>query len=357
MPTPCPNDVEHFRDLNTRVRRRRVPFSGSIDLTLRCNLKCIHCYAGPRPPAAEKGELSTDQWLAILGQALDAGCLFLLITGGEPLLREDFATIYTFAKERGFLVTLFTNGTLLTEAWAARLADLPPCLVEISIYGAAPATHDSITGVPGSFAQTFEGVERLLARNVRVGLKTVLMRPNIAEWRGMQAIAEGYKIRFRMDPLLFRRFDGDEAPLRLRVDPTQAAAAEFSDPARRADWREYHERVSRYKISSRLYNCAAGVSNFHVSSSGRIQPCLMTPHIGCDLLHRSFAEGWRKISGMLNRRQAPPDFPCNSCDRRAVCGFCPGYLRLENGDEMRPSEYLCRLGEARLHYIYSGEGS
>jgi MoaA/NifB/PqqE/SkfB family radical SAM enzyme len=107
--------------------RHRVPLNGSIAMTHRCHLRCVHCYLGEErfaPPAG--GELATPFWLRVLDEAAEAGCLKLLITGGEPLLRADFAAVYEHAIRLGLLVSVFTNGTLVDERVVALFAEWPP---------------------------------------------------------------------------------------------------------------------------------------------------------------------------------------------------------------------------------------
>ena len=143
---------EYLAEFSSKAERLRIPFSGSIDLTHRCNLDCVHCYLGPR---AERrtgaAEMSTGRILSLLDEITDAECLNLLITGGDPLIREDFPVIYSHAKKNGLLVTIFTNGTLLTDRVLDLFVDLPPLEVEISIYGATAPTYEKITRVPGSY--------------------------------------------------------------------------------------------------------------------------------------------------------------------------------------------------------------
>src|SRR5436190_1139417 len=99
------------------------PFLCQWEITCRCNLRCVMCYTDCyNSPANIKDELSTAEILRIMDEVALAGCLELVLTGGEPLARPDFFEIYGHAKTKGFLVTLFTNGTLITETIADRLA-------------------------------------------------------------------------------------------------------------------------------------------------------------------------------------------------------------------------------------------
>jgi uncharacterized radical SAM superfamily Fe-S cluster-containing enzyme len=102
--------------LGDRAVAERVPLSGSLAMTHRCHLRCVHCYLGQERFAPAGGELETGFWLSIVDQLADAGCLNLLVTGGEPLLRPDLPEVYTRAIRRGILLSLFTNGILIDES-------------------------------------------------------------------------------------------------------------------------------------------------------------------------------------------------------------------------------------------------
>ena len=94
-----------------------------MELTFRCNNLCKHCYCGAAPDDAGQiqREMSTASVLRLIDELVDMGCLWFLITGGEPMLRPDFREIYLHAKKRGLLVIIFTNGTLIDDEMAAFL--------------------------------------------------------------------------------------------------------------------------------------------------------------------------------------------------------------------------------------------
>ena len=141
-PIPKVSYIQFADRLNRGLFNERLPISGSIELTFRCNLRCVHCYCNlpQNDRQAIETELETDEVYRLLDQIAEAGCLWLLITGGEPFLRDDFLDIYTYAKKKGFITTLFTNGTLLNKDLADALVEWPPFLVEITLYGATRET-------------------------------------------------------------------------------------------------------------------------------------------------------------------------------------------------------------------------
>ncbi len=348
-------DDRHFwRVLSAKIASQRVPFSGSLALTHRCNLECVHCYARERSDRdAARPELTAGQWLEIIADIKEAGCLFLLLTGGEPLRRDDFPEIYSFARRNGFLVTLFTNATLVGDSILSLFRDLPPRLVEVSIYGASAGTHDRITGIPGSFARAMEGIEALQSEGIPVRLKSVLMTLNDDDFPAIEDLARSRGIKFRFDPAIFPSLAGDRGPLDLRVPPGRAVDLEMADPDRTREWREFYRSFREEPTGDGLFNCGSGVNTFHIDPRGRLFPCLMVRNAGYDLCPGRFQDGWGQA--FHDFRKAMPDArsSCRGCEKKLLCGYCPGFFEMENGSETSPSEYMCAIGQHRFAKLNS----
>ena len=340
-----------------RAAAGRVPITGSIAMTNRCNLRCVHCYLGDeRSPASAARELETAFWLSVVDQIAEAGCLNLLITGGEPFLRPDFAEVYTRAKRRGMLVTVFTNGTRLDDALLGLFSELPPWLVEVSLYGATKETYDRVTTVAGAYEKCMAGVDALCAAGVRVGLKTVILKGNQHEVDVMHDMAEARGARFRVDPAVFPCRDGNQSPVEHRIPPAEAVAMEMNDPRRRQGTADYYDRMRTLPAADRLYSCMAGLTGFHVDPDGTLQPCLMVSGHGFDLRSGTFRTGWEAVLSRFQEVKAPPGYECNSCERRFLCGLCPAQASLETGSPHRKSEYYCALGREREQAISRTDG-
>ncbi len=350
---PWPSDDEYLVEFGRKLTRLRIPLYGSLELTYRCNLKCVHCFQGPRETcgAALEPEMTTEQVLSVVDEMAEAGCLFLVISGGEPLLRPDFGQVYRHAKNCGMFVTVLTNGTLVTEQTLELFGDLPPEAVDVTVYGATSATYEGITGIPGSFERCMSGIRRMLDQGVRVKLKTMLMTLNCHEVSAMEDMARSLGVPFRLDAGLFPCINGDRAPLAYRVAPEDVIRIELSDPERLRQWREYYEPRKNLAISERLYTCGAGVTGFHVNPFGQLQPCLMARRYRYDLLAGNFAEGWIDIRTRIRERKAKASYLCNRCDKRVLCNFCPAFSEMENGSEEVRSEYLCAIGHLRYNAI------
>jgi radical SAM protein with 4Fe4S-binding SPASM domain len=297
--------------------------------------------------------METGKVLSVIDEITEAGCLNLLITGGEPLMHRDFGDIYRHAKMKGLLLTVFTNGTLIDETVIGLFRELPPQVVEISIYGASEETSEEVTGVKSSFGKCLQGIERLLANGIRVKLKTILMTLNTHEFYAMEQFARGYGVKFRFDAGIFPRLNGDRRPLDFRVSVEDAVAKEFSDSERLQSWRQYFERCRSLPVPETLYVCSAGVTNFHIDAYGRLQPCIMPTDISYDLSAGSFQQGWEKVISRIMEKKATSEYQCNGCEQRSLCGFCPAFFGLENDSEELRSDYLCEMGRQRGLMLYN----
>lgn len=343
--------VEFIRNFNKRSAELRIPISGSIDLSRRCNLRCIHCYTGNPSTKPVQKEMDTAKILSVIDEICEAGCLYLLFTGGEPLLRDDFPEIYRHAKNKGMIITVFTNGTLVTDEILDLFNDLPPHLVEISLYGATASTYEKISGVTGSYSRCIDGISRLLSRKIHVSIKTILMTANSHEFFDIKNIAQELGVKFRFDAEIFPRLDSNRSPLALRVPVMDAIEKEFSDNKRLDQWKQYFHKTKGQSLPDTLYNCGAGVTGFYIDPYGSLQPCLMVTNIKYSLLEGSFISGWQNvISGIINKDSGRAS-ACNICEKRHVCSFCPAFFELENGSGDLPSEYICSMGNHRFQRI------
>src|SRR6267142_1949676 len=205
---PQLNDIPEisFEELlgEMHAEERRLPIQGTLETTFRCNLNCVHCYVNePAGSTAVRArELSLSRLEALIDEIVDAGCLSLLLTGGEVLVRPDFPELYLYAIRKGLRVTVFTNGTLVTEAVADLLDEYRPLMVEVSLYGATRETYERITRVPGSFAKCLQGIDRLRARGIPLELKTMAMTWNVDEIDAMRDLARARGLEFKHDGLL-----------------------------------------------------------------------------------------------------------------------------------------------------------
>ncbi len=344
------------QSLQEAVGARRVPLSGSIEVTRRCPLVCQHCYNN-LPMAdgeARRRELSLEEHCRILDEIADAGCLWLLYSGGEIFARADFLDIYRHALRKGLLITLFTNGTLITPRIADALADARPFAIEITLYGRTKGTYEALTGVPGSYEKCLRGIERLRERGLPLALKTVAVTVNRHEIRSMQRFAEEeLGVPFKFDEMMNPRLDCSQSPLAVRLSPEECVRFDLEDPKRMGEWALFHERFSRVEPAADrrddAYQCGGGTNSFAVNPYGEMSLCVLSQRDLYDLRRGSFRDGWERFIGQVRERKITRLTKCVACELKAMCGMCPANGELENGDPESPVDFLCQVAHLRAH--------
>lgn len=321
-----------------------------MEITSRCNLGCVHCYisnSGDR-----EWDLSLTGIKSIIDQLSEEGCLWLLITGGEPLMRPDFPEIYTHVKARGILPILFTNGTLVSDEIADLLESMPPYSVEISIYGSTQQTFEAVTGVPGSFRQCMEGIRRLLSRGIRLHLKTMALTLNVDEIPTMKSLSEDLGVPFRFDTMLNCAIDGDHGPVENRLSPEMTVSLDEQDRDRMGTWHDLVDKFpGKVQFTDRIFQCGAGLCTFHIDCRGHLSVCMMYREKSYDLTDGTFREGWRLYLPDVLKRKWSREVACSSCTLKSMCGQCPGWGYLEHGDPEKTVEYLCRVAHMRAEML------
>lgn len=335
------------------MRRRAAaegrPLHGTLALTHRCNFRCVHCYVLPNAGSPE-AELSTDDWLALAQEAAEAGCFSILLTGGEPLLREDFADLYLGIRKMGIHVMLFTNAARVDARIVAALRLAPPRLIEVSVYGATPATYRRVTGRAEAHAETLRGLALLREAGLPVRLKTVLMQPNRHEFAALRALAAAGEPPMRYDAVVQPRFPGDQEIERLRVPPGEVAELELrAIPELAGQWKAQQARRPPPASGGEppLYSCAAGGISFYVSAAGQVQPCVSAVRHGFPYRRGNLLAAFRRARESVQACRAPAGYPCRTCSDRVFCGSCPPVAELECGDEGGTCAYACELAHLR----------
>jgi radical SAM protein with 4Fe4S-binding SPASM domain len=343
---------EFSAQLHGRMLARRVPANATIEVTRRCPLQCAHCYnnLAMSDVEARRGELSYAEHCDLLDQMADVGCLWILYTGGEIFARKDFLDIYIYAKKKGFLITLFTNGTLITPRIADRLVEWRPFSIEITLYGSSRETYERLTGIPGSYDRCLRGIQLLLERGLPLKLKTVAVSINKHEVGEMKAFAARLGVGFKFDSMINPRIDCSRSPLAVRLQPWEIVKMDFDDPERVAEWKTFAQRFSGPALSAHsgdLYQCGGGVSGFAVDPEGKMSICVLSHVDTFDLRRGSLREGWDHFLAQVRRKKITRVTKCTACQIKPLCGMCPANGELENGDPESPVEFLCQVAHLR----------
>ncbi len=333
---------------------KRLPLEGIVETTYRCNLNCVHCYVN-RPagdPEARAAELPLERLLRLVDEIAAAGTLNVLLTGGEVLVRPDFEALYLHCLRKGLQVTVFTNGTEVTERIAELFDRHRPHAIEVSLYGMTAETYERVTRVRGSFEKCLAGIRRLHARGLPLKLKTMALSWNAHEVAAMRAFAAELGVRFQHDSLLNPRVDcGANRNPELQLPAEEAVALDREDEAAFARFVAHAKETVRPRLDTGaeqpLYTCGAGLTGFTVDPEGRLQLCQLSRRHSFDLREKSFAEGWNVFFPKLRARTWQTQSACRSCDLIGLCGSCPGAAELEHGDPEATVAAFCEIAHVR----------
>jgi radical SAM protein with 4Fe4S-binding SPASM domain len=344
------------QELHSKIAGQRLPTDATIEVTRRCPLECAHCYNNlPMADAeARSTELSYEEHCRILDELADAGCLWLLFTGGEIFARKDFLDIYTYAKRKGFLITLFTNGTMITPRIADYLVEWPPFAIEITLYGRTRETYEKLTGVPGSYDRCLSGINLLRERNLPLKLKTVAVTINAHEISSMKQFAEEeLGVEFKFDAMMNPRIDCSQSPLAVRLSPEEIVELDLQDPKRVAEWQRFAKQFDKPvpvpEDGAEVYSCGGGINSFALDPQGKMTICVLSHMDAYDLRAGTLSEGWDDFLFKVRQRKSTTLTKCNRCAIKSMCGMCPANGELENNEAEKPVEFLCEVAHLRAY--------
>lgn len=346
-----------------KMKGKRMPLSFDIEITARCNNDCRHCYinlpAGDTD--AKKEELTFDEIKKIADEAVSMGTLSCLISGGEPLLRDDFSDIYLYFKKKGLLVGVFTNATLIKDEHIKLFKKYPPRNIEVTVYGVTKETYGKVTRRPGNFDAFMRGINLLAEAGLKIRYKTIAMRSTFHEMSEISRFCrERTRDIYRFDPFLHLRYDGD--PVRNeeikseRLTADEIIALEQADPDRSREMIELCDKFIMPKLSENDYNylfrCGMGVRSFNVGYNAILRPCssLCRPDCVYDLRKGSVTDAWFNfIPKVLNMESNNPEYlkKCKVCPIVNLCLWCPPIAYMETGELDVSVDYFCKLAHAR----------
>ena len=333
-----------MEELNQKAFDLGVPLSVHLDITWRCNEKCVHCYLDH----TGKGELSTEEIKDVLRQLAEAGVFFLTISGGEPLLRTDCFEILEYARALRFNVKLKTNAVMIGQGQAEELRRLNIEQIQVSIYSHREEIHDAITKLPGSLQRSIKAIRLMRAQGLKVSLTMVLMKQNLGDAEGVRLLAEELGTAFNIDPTITPKLDGDRSILKLGISGEELADC-FHAPEFVGDVNEFcatPPAVDGDVLDE--YPCSAGHTSCYISPRGMVFPCIQFPIECGDLRKTTFAEIWKNSAAMNEVRAIRiQDMPtCSACVHAGSCTRCPGLAYME-GDMRGPSSADCQKSLAR----------
>jgi len=341
-----------YKLLREKYTKARRPLSGTFELTNHCTLNCRMCYVHPSTGTVNRPKIGTDQWIDVMGQAIDAGMLYATLTGGECFTHPGFREIYEFLYHRGVKVTIKSNGTLIDQKTADWLAARKPQQVDITLYGSNPAVYASVTGVGQAFEKVNRAIDLLTEREIKTRMFITAIRQNIHDVDAILALAKSRKVG------------------RIRIEPTTISPRPGVENDAGSCALTYHEKVEMWKKNLELLDrqvfdcvdydslaanlpkqseekadilrgmpCTAGMCSFSVTSEGMMQPCVEYPLANAKPFETGFDEAWRAVNEAAHAYNRTPE--CMSCQFMGYCSFCPSRYALMTGGYGHPGILSC----------------
>ena len=344
---------DRILNFNTEKKKQwakeRKPYSVFWELTPKCNMNCVHCYLQDHH---ELAELPYSKIIEILDLLYEKGILFLTMSGGEIFTRKDFIDIYIYAKKKGFLIELFSNGLAITDEILSVLKKYPPILIEISLYGACEETYRAVTGVSGAFKKIINNCKKINEADIRLSLKTPIIRETQFEVQGMRNIANSLGVPFCVSYEIDVTIDNDDKTKQHQLPVKDMLKCEFDD------FIKYGKEVNNtdtdvdgvYEIGDdSIFICNVAQNSFVIDYEGRMCPCMKFRHIGVTLTPDNYDLIWKEF-GAIQSLKASNKYKCKDCKARYYCDSCAAEREFLYGDLESVDDETCKYARARYAY-------
>lgn len=351
------------RVLSLKCTAAGIPVSGIFELTPRCNLNCRMCYVRmtPEEMAPVGRERTAKEWLKVAEQAKEAGMIFLLLTGGEPFLRSDFAEIYEELAKMGLSISINSNGTLLRPEIRRVLHYFPPAQINITLYGVCGEDYTALCKNPQAYERVVNSLDWLKGEGILTHLNATMIPDNLSRWRLFEDFAKERELELRMTTYCFPPVRCKERQSYERLTAGDAGELAVKDILYREGIQAVRRRMK--DLGQPLLNsckldlgdpvqCMAGRSQFWVSWNGRMVPCGMLNSPASYPFESDFSSAWRVLREQTEKIHLCPD--CVSCPEKNTCMNCAAVTYAETGRFDGKPEYMCRMNhsyrEALLKY-------
>lgn len=334
-------------ELKNKARMNHIPLYAGFELTSRCNLNCKMCYIhNSNAKEVRENELSTEQWHHIFNQAIEAGMMFALLTGGECLLREDFEDLYLYLYNKGIRLSINTNAVLIDEKKAAFFGKYKPDRIQISLYGCSEDAYEAVTErrVYDKVIRAFE----LLERNGIHPAVGITPSKYMNDFPEIFQFVNAHKYKYRINPALFEPRDGhsisecvltNEELVEIKKQELAILGRELkvhnsSAPEPGCDFSEIEYGIP----------CNAGTVRAVITYNGMMVPCMSIPEISISVLDNSYSECWNYIWKRMAGVLRPP--MCEECYYKKSCVYCP-VMRYDGLYSGKCKPYICELMKSK----------
>lgn len=348
----------------------RWPENATFELTVRCNLQCKMClFRHDRSEnfSLKQRELTASQWIDMAKQAAEMGTAGLLITGGEPMLRSDFAEIYEGIYRQGFITELYTNATLVTDEIMSLLTRFPPHKIGVTLYGASAETYEKVCGNGSAFQRAIDGIHRLMTLPSEIDFRTTVIKDNLCDVDAMEELVhrefgkEYFLTQTRMVMKSVRGACADVGSCRLCPEDNVRLAYRrsinqiksivgdrFDDGYIKLKLKEKDDAECR-DMGYSLLGCSGGMTSYTVTYDGKLQACQVLGAYRTDALSDGLQKAWERFP--FEVKHPPLDERCMICEIAELCQSCPASRYAETGSTGGFVEYACLDAKALNNMI------
>lgn len=340
--------------LHSKGRRLGLPIAGNFELTARCNFNCPMCYVHQTEDQIQASgkELTAQQWLDIAKDAKDRGMIFVLLTGGEPLMRKDFFEIYDGMKKLGLVISINSNGSMLRGEILERFLQDPPSRFNISLYGGCDETYQNMCGRP-VYHQVKENIRALRKAGIDVGLNLSITPYNRQDLVQIYADAVELDVNVKASSYMYPpiRINDEQFGCGNRLSATEAAKCAVEWDVLRFSEEEFSLRAQNMRNLVDAFkdgcpveteegiHCRAGSTSFWITWDGKMLPCGMMTAPVVYPLEKGFGPAWEQLRQAAAQIRTPSQ--CGACAYKDVCGVCAAVCYTETGSFHQVPEYIC----------------
>ena len=346
--------------LMMQARMKKSPINGSLELLPLCNLNCKMCYVRLSKAEMEaQGKLRTwEEWLDVAQQMKKSGVLFLLLTGGEPLMYPNFRELFMALKKMGMVLTINTNGTLLDENWADFFAQYKPRRINITIYGSNEEIYRDLCRAPQGFEKAINAVRMLKERGVSVKISGSATKANEADLANIVRLGHSMNVPVVIDTYMMPAIRERTLPYNFqsRLDPISAARARvraLEQEMGKEEFRKYRDQsiaIADHYVPDEEKEeniaCMAGSCSFSVNWQGKLQPCVMLQNPCANVFEVGFQQAWEQVCEQAT--QLKTSVKCSVCHIRHLCRTCVAAGLSETGKHNGVPEYMCSYAAETL---------
>ena len=348
--------------LHQKGRWLGLPIAGNFELTARCNFNCPMCYVHMTEEQLSHSsgrELTAQEWLSIAKAARDKGMIFVLLTGGEPLVRKDFFEIYRGMKEMGLLISINSNGSMLQGEILEEFLKDPPFRFNISLYGGSNETYRSMCGIP-AYDRVKGNIRRLREAGVDVSINLSITPYNRQDLARIYADAVELGVNVKASSYMYPsvRVNGEQYGCGNRLTAEEAARCSVEWDLLRFSEEEFALRAQNMaklvadeqegcpvEVGEGV-SCRAGSTSFWMTWDGRMLPCGMMTTPVVKPLEMGFDAAWEQLRAQTAQIRMPAK--CTACDHKEVCGVCAAVCFAETGKFDDVPEYVCEKTHAQV---------